>query len=64
MYSTDVTRDSNGRSTTTTVYLGNVEHVIAQNGSSTYKRYLANGSVFARMGSGRTMHNGEAVQLT
>ena len=42
---TDVTRDSNGRSTTTTVYLGNVEHVIAQNGSSTYKRYLANGSV-------------------
>ncbi len=42
---TDVTRDNNGRSTTTTVYLGNVEHVIADNGSSTYKRYLANGAV-------------------
>ena len=27
------------------MYLGNVEHVISDNGSSTYKRYLANGSV-------------------
>ncbi len=27
------------------MYLGNVEHVIADNGSSTYKRYLANGTV-------------------
>ncbi len=34
-----------GASTTTTVYLGNVEHVIAGDKSSTYKRYLAGGSV-------------------
>ena len=34
-----------GTSTTTTVYLGNVEHVIAGDKSSTYKRYLAGGSV-------------------
>ncbi len=27
------------------MHLGNVEHVIADNGNSTYKRYLANGSV-------------------
>ncbi len=34
-----------GTSTTTTVYLGNVEHVIAADKSSSYKRYLAGGSV-------------------
>ena len=42
---TDITRTGNGRTTTTTVYLGNVEHVIAEDGSSTWKRYLANGAV-------------------
>ena len=42
---TDITNTGNGRTTTTTVYLGNVEHVIAEDGSSTWKRYLANGAV-------------------
>ena len=37
--------DDGVTSTTTTVYLGNVEHVIARDGSSTWKRYLANGAV-------------------
>ncbi len=41
----DTSNTNLGTSTTTTVYLGNVEHVIAGDKSSTYKRYLAGGSV-------------------
>ena len=41
----DTSNTNLGASTTTTVYLGNVEHVIAGDKSSTYKRYLAGGSV-------------------
>ena len=34
-----------GTSTTTTLYLGSVEKVIASDGSYTYRRYLAGGTV-------------------
>ena len=42
---TDTARTGGVTSVTTTVYLGNVEHVIAADGSSSYKRTLAGGSV-------------------
>ena len=42
---TDVVRTGTGTSTTVTLYLGNVEKVIAPDGSYTWKRYLAGGTV-------------------
>ncbi len=42
---TDTVRTGQGTSTTTTVYLGAVEHVIAADGASTYRRTLAGGTV-------------------
>ena len=40
---TDEMRDNNGTTTTTTLYLGNVEKVIAPGGSYTWKRYITDG---------------------
>ena len=40
---TDEMRDNNGTSATTTLYLGNVEKVIAPGGSYTWKRYITDG---------------------
>ena len=42
---TDTVRTGQGTSTTTTVYLGAVEHIIAADGASTYRRTLAGGTV-------------------
>ena len=59
---TDTFDTGDGTSTTTTVYLGNVEQVIAEDGSYTYKRYLADGILIEQTHDIKGKRTGETTR--
>ena len=59
---TDTVVTGSGTSTTTTLYLGNVEQVIAPDGSYTFKRYITAGVLVTQACNRRHKRTGEAVQ--
>ena len=59
---TDTVVTGSGTSTTTTLYLGNVEQVIAPDGSYTFKRYITAGVLVTQACNHRHKRTGEAVQ--
>ena len=59
---TDTVVTGSGTSTTTTLYLGNVEQVIAPDGSYTFKRYITDGVLVTQACNRRHKRTGEAVQ--
>ncbi|MDE0155657.1 MAG: polymorphic toxin type 44 domain-containing protein [Gammaproteobacteria bacterium] len=59
---TDTVRTGTATSTTTTVYLGHVEQVIAPDGSFTYKRYLTNGVLITQAHDKQGQRTGETTR--
>ena len=59
---TDVVRTGSGASTTTTLYLGGAEKVIAPDGSYTYKRYVSPGVLIEQAHDSSGSRTSEAVR--
>ena len=59
---TDTVVTGSGASTTTTLYLGNVEKVIAPDGSFTFKRYIADGVLIEQTHDTGGNRDGEATR--
>ena len=58
---TDVISTGGGTSTTTTLYLGNVEKVIAPDRSYTYKRYITDGVLIEQQYDSSDTRTGESI---